>query len=139
MNNLGFVLVSFRSIMILMKIKCFADLLRIVFNYWRERGRSCSAAPTEKELVKTVNGVVELCGCGDFKLVKIASNSTEVLKAVPEELKAKGLKDPEDEHGELKLLGLVYDDKEDNLYVRSDKKLGGGPEIEFHTSRNGYF
>ena len=42
MNNLGFVLVSFRSIMILMKIKCFADLRRIVFDYWRIRDRASS-------------------------------------------------------------------------------------------------
>ena len=31
-------------------------------------------APTEDELAETVKGVVELCGHGSFKLVKIASN-----------------------------------------------------------------
>ena len=64
-------------------------------------------APTEDELVVTVQGVVELCGRGSFKLVKIASNSMKVLKAVPEELRGKGFKDPEVEHNELKVLGLA--------------------------------
>ena len=54
-----------------------------------------------------------------------------MLKAVPEELRAKGFKDPEGKHDELKVLGLIYDVKEDNLRVRCDKKLGGGSEKEF--------
>ena len=43
---------------------------------------------------------------------------------------------PEGDHGDLKELGLIYDDKEDNLHVRCDKKLGGGPEKEFHMRRD---
>ena len=80
--------------------------------------------------------LVELCGRGSFELVKIASNSTKVLEAVPEELRAKGFKDPGGEHDELRVLGLIYDVKEDNLRVRCDKKLGGGSEKEFHTRRD---
>ena len=43
-------------------------------------------APTEEKLVKTVEGVVQLCARGGFEVVKIASNLSKVPKAVPEEL-----------------------------------------------------
>merc|ERR1711929_62218 len=62
------------------------------------------------------------------EVVKIASNSKEVLKSVPEELRAKNFKDLEGEHGSLMVLGLVYGSVKDNLRVRADKKEEGERE-----------
>ena len=73
---------------------------------------------------------------GGFKVVKIVSNLSKVLKAEPEELRAKNFKDPEGEHGNLMVLGLVYDATKDNLHVRCNKKLGGGPDKEKFTRRD---
>ena len=69
-------------------------------------------------------------------MIKIASNSSKVLKAMPEELRARNFKDPEGEHGDLMVLGLVYNAMMDNLHVRCDKKLGGGPDKEKFTRRD---
>ena len=65
-------------------------------------------SPTEDSIKKLVNGVSSVCEKGGFDLVKIASNSRDLLKTVPEEKRAKGFKDPDGELGKVSVLGLSY-------------------------------
>ena len=85
-----------------------------------------STAPSHDELISLNQGLIDLCKKGDFIVTKFISNSRPLLSSLPEELRAKGFKDPEAQLPSTSVLGLKYEPEMDTFCVKVPSKSGGG-------------
>ena len=84
-------------------------------------------APSEKELIALVHGLIDMCKMGDFTLTKFFSNSRALLESLPEEARAKDFKDPNLPFPTASVLGVKYNPGGDTFSVKdSSEKVGGG-------------
>ena len=67
------------------------------------------SAKTEQEAIKTREELVELLGRAGFQIRRWCSNSVDVLKGVPEEDRANGVKIQDSELPKVKTLGVQWD------------------------------
>lgn len=73
---------------------------------------------TIKEAIELIRNVINMCAAGGFNLTKFTSNAKEVLKAIPEEKRRKGVKDQDLVNGDIpheRALGIHWKVEEDTL------------------------